>query len=156
MDETQFEEKRERRSGKDRRARPTSPFTIQSLRGSRQHFRRKEDTRKLFFVDLYSPLSVAVLIFTVGLSVVDAFLTLELVGQNAQELNPVMDFFLKLGPFQFIMAKWFLTAFGLTTLLILKNYYLWHGRVRTAALLFIFPFLYLVLVSYEILLAVKG
>lgn len=156
MDETQFEEKRERRSGKDRRARPTSPFTIQSLRGSRQHFRRKEDTRKLFFVDLYSPLSVAVLIFTVGLSVVDAFLTLELVGQNAQELNPVMDFFLKLGPFQFIMAKWFLTAFGLTTLLILKNYYLWHGRVRAAALLFIFPFLYLVLVGYEILLAVKG
>ena len=93
MDETQFEEKRERRSGKDRRARPTSPFTIQSLRGSRQHFRRKEDTRKLFFVDLYSPLSVAVLIFTVGLSVVDAFLTLELVGQNARRVEPGYGFF---------------------------------------------------------------
>ncbi len=156
MNETQFEEKQERRSGKDRRARPTSPFTIRSLRGSRQHFRRKEDTRKLFFVDLYSPLSVAVLMFTLGLSVVDAFLTLVLVGQDAQELNPVMDFFLKLGPFQFILAKWFLTAFGLTTLLILKNYYLWQGRVKAAVLLFIFPFLYLVLVGYEIFIVVKG
>jgi hypothetical protein len=156
MDETQFEEKRERRSGKDRRARPTSPFTIQSLRGSRQHYRRKEDTRKLFFVDLYSPLSVAVLVFTLCLSIVDAFLTLVLVGHNAEELNPVMDFFLKLGPVQFIMVKLFLTAFGLTTLLILKNYYLWHGRVKAAALLFIFPFLYLVLVGYEILITMKG
>ncbi len=156
MNETQFREGQERRSGKDRRARPTSPFTIQSLRGSRSHYRRKEDTRKLFFVDLYSPLSVAVLIFTVCLSVVDAFLTLTLVGHNAEELNPVMDFFLKLGPFHFIMVKWFLTAFGLTTLLILKNYYLWHGKVRAAVLLFIFPFLYLMLVGYEILIAVKG
>ncbi len=156
MDETQFEEKRERRSGKDRRARHTSPFTIQSLRGSRQHYRRKEDTRKLFFVDLYSPLSVAVLVFTLCLSIVDAVLTLVLVGHNAEELNPVMDFFLKLGPVQFIMVKFFLTAFGLTTLLILKNYYLWHGRVKAAVLLFIFPFLYLVLVGYEILIAMKG
>ena len=131
-----------------------SPFKVSGAPGS--HYRRKEDTRKLFFVDLYSPLSVAVLIFTVCLSVVDAFLTLTLVGHNAEELNPVMDFFLKLGPFHFIMAKWFLTAFGLTTLLILKNYYLWHGKVRAAVLLFIFPFLYLMLVGYEILIAVKG
>ncbi|MGO9312335.1 MAG: DUF5658 family protein [Syntrophobacteraceae bacterium] len=156
MNETQFNEDLERRSGKDRRSRPTSPFTIESLKGSRQHFRRKEDTRKLFFVDLYSPLSVAVLLFTLGLSTTDAFLTLVLVGKNVEELNPVMDFFLKLGPFQFIMAKWLLTAFGLTTLLILKNYYLWHGKVRAAVLLFIFPLLYLVLVGYEILLVMKG
>ena len=67
-----------------------------------------------------------------------------------------MDFFLKLGPFQFIMAKWFLTAFGLTTLLVLKNYYLWQGRVRAAVVLVIFPFLYLVLVGYEIFIVVKG
>ncbi len=153
MDETQF---KERRSGKDRRDRPTSPFTIQSLKGSRRHYRRKEDARKHFFVDLYSPLSVAVLIFTLVLSITDAFLTLMLVGENIQELNPVMAFFLKQGPFQFIMAKWFLTVFGLTTLLIFKNYYLWQGRVKAAVLLFIFPFLYLVLVSYEILIAVKG
>jgi hypothetical protein len=156
MNETQFKGEQDRRSGKDRRSRPTSPFTIQSIRGSRSHYRRKEDTRELFFVDLYSPLSVAVLIFTVCLSVVDAFLTLTLVGHNAEELNPVMDFFLKLGPFHFIMVKWFLTAFGLITLLILKNYYLWHGRVRAAVLLFICPFLYLMLVGYEVLIAVKG
>jgi hypothetical protein len=147
---------KERRSGKDRRARPTSPFTIQSLVGSRRHYRRNQDARKFYFVDLYSPFSVTLLVLTLILSITDAFLTLRLVGENIHELNPVMDFFLKLGPFQFIMGKWFLTALGLITLLVLKNYYLWQGRVRTMALLVLLPFLYLVLISYEIFMVVNG
>ena len=146
---------RERRSGTDRRARHTSPFAIRSLFGSRRHYRRKEDTQKYFFVDIYSPFSAGVLLFTLVLSVVDAFLTLRLVGCDIKEMNPVMGFFMKLGPFQFIMAKWFFTAFGLLTLLIFKNYYLWKGKLRTAALLVILPILYLGLVSYEIYLMVN-
>lgn len=152
MDEHGF---RDRRLGTDRRARHTSPFAIRSLFGSRRHYRRKEDTQKYFFVDIYSPFSAGVLLFTLVLSVVDAFLTLRLVGCDIKELNPVMGFFMKLGPFQFIMAKWFFTAFGLLTLLIFKNYYLWKGKLRTAALLVILPILYLGLVSYEIYLMVN-
>ncbi len=146
----------ERRSGKDRRARPTSPFTIQSLVGSRRQYRRKEDARKYFFVDLYSRSSIILLLCTLVLSITDAFFTLRLVGGNIEELNPVMEYFLKMGPVQFIMIKWFMTAFGLTTLLILKNYYLWQGRIRVIALLFLLPFLYFVLVSYEALMLVNG
>lgn len=152
MDEHGF---RERRSGIERRARHTSPFSIRSLFGSRRHYRRKEDAKKYFFVDIYSPFSAGVLMFTLVLSVVDAFLTIRMVGRDIKELNPVMGFFLKLGPFEFIMAKWFLTAFGLLILLIFKNYYLWKGKVRTAALLVILPILYLGLVSYEIYLMVN-
>jgi len=149
-------QRQERRSGEDRRARPTSPFTLQSIIGSRHHYRRKEDARKYYFVDLYSPLSVAVLVLTLVLSIADAFLTLRLVGQDIGELNPVMDFFLKMGPFQFIMIKWFMSSFGLLTLLVLKNYYLWQGRVRVAAVLVVFPFLYLLLVSYEVVMVLTG
>ncbi|MGO9021883.1 MAG: DUF5658 family protein [Syntrophobacteraceae bacterium] len=144
----------ERRTGKDRRSRPTSPFTLQSLVGSRRHYRRNQDARKFYFVDLYSPFSAILLILTLILSLTDAFLTLNLVGKDIEELNPVMDFFLKLGPVQFIMVKWFLTAFGLISLLVLKNYYLWQGRVRTVVVLAILPFLYLMLVSYEIYMMV--
>jgi hypothetical protein len=149
-------QRKERRSGKDRRARPTSPLTLQSLVGSRSQYRRKEDARRFFYVDRYSVSSVALVAATLVLSIIDAFLTLKLVGDDIQELNPVMDFFLKMGPFQFIMIKWFLTALGLTALLILKNYYLLQGRVRTAVVLVLFPFLYLVLVSYEIFMVVNG
>ncbi|MDA8305697.1 MAG: DUF5658 family protein [Deltaproteobacteria bacterium] len=152
MDENKFIE---RRSGRDRRARQTSPFSIQSLFGSRRYYRRKEDAERYFFVDLYSPSSAAVLLITLVLSIVDAFLTLKLVGCRIKELNPVMCFFLKLGPVAFIMAKWFFTAFGLLTLLIFKNYYLWKGKVRTAALLGIVPILYLAIISYEVYLLVN-
>jgi len=153
IDDHQF---KERRSGEDRRTCPTSPFTLQSLVGSRRRYRRTEDALKYFFVDIYSPSSVAVLVFTLVLSITDAFLTLRLVGDNIRELNPVMDFFLRLGPFPFIMAKWFLTAFVLTTLLVLKNYYIWQGRIRAVAVLATIPFLYLILVSYEIFMLVRG
>jgi hypothetical protein len=54
------------------------------------------------------------------------------------------------------MAKWFMTAFGLITLLILKNYYIWQGRIRAVVVLAIIPFLYLLLVGYEILMVVRG
>jgi hypothetical protein len=152
MSEIQFEE---RRSGRERRARPTSPFTLQSLFGSRGHYRRKEDARKFLYVDVYSKSTVAFLIATMILSITDAFLTLWLVGKNVSEVNPVMEFFLNLGPFQFIMIKLFMTAFGLVTLLVLKNHYLWGGRIKIGAMLFIFPFLYVVLVSYEVLLVLR-
>ena len=96
------------------------------------------------------------LVLTLVLSIADAFLTLRLVGQDIGELNPVMDYFLRMGPFQFIMIKWFMSAFGLTTLLVLKNYYLWQGRVKVVAVLVIFPFLYLLLISYEVLMVLTG
>ncbi|SPF32715.1 conserved membrane hypothetical protein [Syntrophobacter sp. SbD1] len=146
----------ERRSRKDRRATPTSPFTFRSLVGSRRLYRRKEDSRKFFFVDLYSGSSVILLVSTLVLSLADAFFTLRLVSDNIGELNPVMNFFLRLGPFQFIMIKWFMTAFGLTTLLILKNYYLWQGRIRVFSIMSFLPFLYLVLVTYEAFMLING
>lgn len=145
----------DRRSGRERRSTPTSPFTLQSLIGSRAHYRRKEDARKFFYVDLYSKSSVALLLSTMLFSIADAFLTLWLTGKNVGEANPVMDFFLNLGPFQFIMFKWLLTAFGLITLLILKNYYLFQGRIKIAAVLFILPCLYLLLISYEVFLVLN-
>jgi len=152
MEKFQFNE---RRSGGERRTRPTSPFTLPSLLGSRRHFRRKEDARKFFYVDMYSKSTAALIFSTMTLSIVDAFLTLKLVGENVTEVNPVMGFFLNMGPLQFIMVKWLMTAFGLVTLLILKNHYLWGGRFRIAGVLFILPFLYLILVSYEIMMVLN-
>ncbi len=142
----------DRRSGRDRRARPTSPFTRESLLGARRAFRRKDDARKHFFVDWYDPYLLAALLGTLVLSTGDAFLTLKLVTENFQELNPVMDFFLKLGPVTFMLAKWALTTFGLVTLLILKNHYLPGSRVKTSACLLVLPLFYLVLVTYELMM----
>lgn len=143
---------RERRSGKDRRAGPTSPFSINSLTGSRRASRRKEDAQKHYIVDLYSPVFLAVLVATLLLSLADAFLTLKLVGEGLNELNPVMDYFLRQGPVIFVVVKYGMTALGLLILLIVKNYCLWRGKVKTALFLFVLPVLYLCLITYEVIL----
>ncbi|MEN6440893.1 MAG: DUF5658 family protein [Syntrophobacter sp.] len=145
---------KERRSGKDRRAGQTSPLSPRSLFGSRKSSRRKEDARRFYFVDLYSPVFMLLLLFTMALSLADAFLTMRLVTENFQEANPVMDYFLRMGPSAFIISKWALTAFGMIVLLVLKNYYVW-GRVRTAVLMVVFPFLYLLLITYEVIMVIR-
>ncbi len=146
---------KERRSGVDRREKPTSPLTRSSLFGSRKHYRRKDDRRRHYFVDIYSPLVVSLFFATLVLSWLDALLTLKLLDAHFQELNPVMDFFLKMGPTAFILVKLAMTSLGLTVLLVLKNVYLWQGRIKTAVLLAVFPFLYLVLIVYELVMVMN-
>ncbi len=145
---------KERRSGQDRRTRKTSPFSPKSLWGSRKHFRRKQDAQRQFLVDLYSPFFMVLLVFTLCLSLADAFLTMRLMENDFRELNPVMEFCLGFGPTFFILVKAGLTTLGLVTLLILKNYYLWR-KFRTEVLLMVLPFLYLALVTYEVLMVVR-
>lgn len=94
---------------------------------------------------------MALLLFTLLLSMLDAFLTIRLIEDNFEEANPVMAFFLERGPTAFILSKWLLTTAGMTTLLILKNYYLW-GKIRTAALMVVFPLLYLMLITYQVVM----
>ncbi len=143
---------KDRRSGLDRRAAPTSPFSKKSLFGSRKGGRRKEDRKRNYFVDAYSPGLLVVLIFTLILSIADAFLTLRLMEDSFRELNPIMDFFLKQGPHLFLLVKCSLTSFGLITLLICKNFTLFGGRVKAVYLLGVFLGFYLVLIGYETLL----
>lgn len=142
----------ERRSGKDRRAKPTSPFTWSSLRGSRRNARRAEDRDRHRFVDVYSPTFLLVIVVILSLCVLDALFTLELIRRGAQELNPVMAFFLQFGHLPFLIVKYLLTASGLMTLLILKNCTVWGGRISVKVVLLTFPFLYLILIGYEVFL----
>jgi len=95
---------------------------------------------------------VALIVLTLVFSSVDGFLTLKLVKGNIRELNPVMAFFLQSGPREFLLVKSLLSAFGLTVLLILKNHYILQRRVRLGAVLVIIPVLYLVLITYEIVI----
>jgi hypothetical protein len=145
----------ERRSGNDRRAKPTSPFSWSSISGSRKHIRRAEDREKHRFVDVYSPGFLLVILIVLSFSLLDAYLTLHLINQGAQELNPVMAFFLEFGHMPFLLVKYFLTAFGLVALLILKNCTLWGGRISARVVLLTIPFLYGLLIAYELFLISK-
>jgi len=140
----------ERRSGIDRRTRTTSPLSSRSLFGSRRRVRRKEDREIHYYVDRYDLTSVLAFLCTLLLSVADTFLTLLLVDAGASELNPVMDFYLKAGPIPFLMAKHLLTSSCLILFLVHKNYQLLSGRITPWNILVVVPFLYALLVAYEL------
>ena len=95
------------RSGNDRRTK--SGFNIRSFLfgGRRGKIRRQEDTRRIFYADHYSPGLFFIIVFIFFLSVIDALLTLFLFDRGAYELNPIMAYFLKFGPYTFFTSKYF-------------------------------------------------
>ena len=141
-----------RRQPGDRRQKPTSPFTIASLFGRRKVVRREEDKAYHKYVDRYSLRSVSIILFILILSVSDAVFTLKLISRGAEEVNPIMDFFLQLGPVIFLGVKYFLTVGSLLCFLILKNHYFLMGRISVKTLIGSILILYLALIGYEITL----
>ena len=142
----------ERRSGIDRRARPTVPFSWSSLKGSRSYARRKADRNVHYYMDRYGYPAAFAFFVTLTFSIADAFFTIKLVGDGAEELNAVMDYFLQFGPLPFVVAKYVLTAISLTWLLIHKNYRMFKGRITGKALFLFVPFAYTALLLYEMAL----
>jgi K+-transporting ATPase A subunit len=55
------------------------------------------------------------------LCVIDALLTLRLLDQGAYEINPVMAYFLKFGPYTFFITKYLLTIIPAICLLMFGN-----------------------------------
>ena len=116
------EENQKRRTVPDRRRKPTPILSRYTLRGQRKDVRRDEDRRRYIYVDQYSLRFFLLLMAILLLGTADAFLTLHHVHvNNAEELNPIMDFFLGIGPKVFFNVKYVLTALCLTVLCLHKN-----------------------------------
>jgi hypothetical protein len=111
----------ERRSGKDRRAKRFGDIRWFLKTGRRRHIRRQADRRKLLLLDYYPPQLFYILILILFLSVIDAYFTLWLIDAGAIEINPVMDYYLSMGPKIFLAVKYLMTA-AAVTIVVLMNY----------------------------------
>jgi hypothetical protein len=111
----------EKRSGKDRRTHRFPKLKYLIFAGRRSGVRREEDWDGTFYFDRYSSNIFAAIVLILLLSVLDALLTLYLIDRGSTELNPVMSYFLKYGPFVFMGAKYFLTCMGVVILLLFRN-----------------------------------
>ena len=140
------------RSGKDRRTK--SGFNIRSflLGGRRRKIRRQEDTRRIFYVDHYSPGLFFIIVSILFLSVIDALLTLSLLNRGAYETNPVMAYFLKFGPYHFFASKYLLTFIPALFLLMFRNIVLRMIKISTCSVLHIMAVFYIVVVAWELYL----
>ena len=111
----------EKRSGKDRRTHRFPKLKYLLFSGRRAKARRQEDLHRTFYFDRYSSNIFAAIVAILLLSVLDALLTLHLIDNGSTELNPVMSYFLKYGPFVFMGAKYILTCAGVIILLLFRN-----------------------------------
>ena len=144
----------ERRSGGDRRkaARPS----IRSLfrGGNREQIRRREDQNIIFWADRYSQTLFGAIVLILFLSVMDALLTLFLIGHNAEEINPVMAYYLSVGPYTFFAVKYFLTSVAVLILLLCQNIFLRTIRIYTHSLFYFIVAAFMAVVAWEIYLII--
>jgi hypothetical protein len=141
-----------KRSGKDRRDK--SGFKIRSFLfgGRREKIRRREDTRRIFYVDHYSSGLFAIIVSILFLCVVDALLTLFLLDHGAYEVNPVMAYFLEFGPYTFFASKYLLTIIPTICLLMFRNIVLRTMKISTRSVLYLMAGFYLAVVVVELYL----
>lgn len=82
----------------------------------------------------YSPRLFAAILCIIALSIIDAYLTLDLVNRGADELNPIMAYYLDKSPLTFFTVKYLITCAAVIMILGIKETYLVAGRIRKEAL----------------------
>jgi hypothetical protein len=142
----------EKRSPTDRRKR--SSISVRSLlfAGRRETIRRYEDRHKFFYVDRYSQSHFGVIVLILLLSVADALLTIVLTAYGAFEVNPVMAYYLKVGPYTFLIVKYVLTSIGLITLLMVRNVFIKPIRMYSGSILYFLPVVFISVIAWQIFL----
>lgn len=137
------------RSGVDRRK--ESRINIRSLifGGRRKNIRRREDKQKFFFVDQYNAFYFSAIVIILVLSAADALLTLFLINNGAIELNPIMAFYIQVGPYWFFATKYALTSVGVFTLLIFRYIYIKPFKIPTGSMLYFFVAVFITIVSWQ-------
>ncbi|NIS61315.1 MAG: hypothetical protein GTO13_11625 [Proteobacteria bacterium] len=111
----------DRRIVRDRRQKPTKPFSRYMLSGRRQSIRRRTDRKTHLYVDLYGHHLLLSILLIILLSIFDAYFTIFHLERGAREINPFMDFLIGYGNIYFFAIKYILTALGLFVLCIYKS-----------------------------------
>ena len=145
----------ERRSGKDRRQTGMSSMRYFLRGGRRENIRRQADKSSLFRVDQYSPSLFGAIVIILFLCVADALLTLLLTGQGAVEINPVMAYYLNIGPYAFLAVKYLLTCLAVFILLICQNVFLGALGIHTRSLFYVIIAAFITVIVWQFYLIYK-
>ena len=138
----------ERRQDTDRRRQPTSLLGTLRCYGHRLNGRRHGE--RSTYVDRLSPRVVALVLFVVFCSALDALFTLMHIQQGGFEANPIMAMALDQGMNSFVGAKMALTGLGAILLAIHQNF--WLGMRG----LYILALIYAGLLVYHLIIHTSG
>jgi hypothetical protein len=121
------------RSSQDRRHNHNPFYNIFSLKGKRRTLRRSTDLMRVTTFDQYHPTLLFYVLTVLSLSLLDAALTLVLLQKGAVEINPVMRYYIGLGPWVFVIVKYGITALSLILIVVFNA--IIYTRHRIASLL---------------------
>jgi len=124
----------DRRSGRDRRERPTRWFDSLLGHRRRRRGRRRGESRNIY-VDIFHARDLVLVAVVFLLNLADAVLTLHHLAFGAVEQNPLMDDLIARGPTWFILEKCFVVGLCLVALLVHKTFTLAR---RSAYVLLVF------------------
>jgi hypothetical protein len=142
----------DRRSGRDRRQSrfPTlAGLFLQRRRGDR---RRRSDRNRIVILDRYINTNLWPVVLVLLLSITDGFLTLFLLTNGAMELNPVMNFFIDIGPFAFMGAKYLFTVGSVLIVVVLNDALVRYFKIYARELVKYFAAAFGAVVGWEIYL----
>jgi hypothetical protein len=138
---------RERRvSTVDRRALTWRTLLMSGFSPRRRDGRRAGEHEHL--VDYHEPYLLFLAVLMLILSVCDAFLTVKLLADGAEETNPLLAFVLNEHPRLFAVTKMALTGFGVVLLVAVARTKLFK-LVRAGVFLQLLALAYFTLVAYE-------
>ncbi len=92
------------------------------MRGPFRRMRGRREADQIGYVDRYSRRDVALILAVFLMNVGDAFLTMLWLDRGGREANPIMDFFLDIGPGAFLIQKCLVVGIWLVILLVHKNF----------------------------------
>lgn len=122
------------------------------IRGHRTFARRQADGQKFLYLDYYGTVTLIAILIILLLSITDAYFTLYLLSHGSDELNPVMAYFLRLGPTSFIVAKHLITSVSILGLLFIQHTRLFKIKLSANFLYFAIIFIFALTVGWEIFL----
>lgn len=145
-------QEKQNRHDADRRQRTIPSLRFLLFGGRRRKVRREEDMNSIIIMDSYSQSLFVVIIGILCLSLIDAIMTLHLIGHGAKEINPIMAYFLDKGIVIFIVSKYLLTSIAVIIILLIKNTYLPMTRIRSKNLFTFALVSFALVIIWEILL----
>ena len=128
----------ERRSGKDRRAPSKRPSLKYLLMGKRRGPRRVGELATSPYVEVYGLKIFLAVLSLLVLTTLDALFTLYHVSRGAREINPTMNYLLRLGVNEFFYVKYIVTCLCLIFLCLHKNFPWVKEIIVTLILVYIF------------------
>lgn len=155
LDKPRYRLNLDRRTGLDRRDLKKGAGVKHMMFGKRQQLRRRIDRDRIFYPDRYSKTIFRLIVLILVFSVVDAFLTLLLIDHGAIELNPLMAFYLKIGPVPFVAVKYALTSMSIFVLLVYSRYSIKSLKIYTRSMFSVISVAFAGVIAWQLYLVYR-